>query len=200
MPDLPDYSKKVIIVYEGTIVGGEVLVDHRKILGIALKDPTFAKCIPISIENDAIAYDAVTNRFYVDIAKISATEVITVAQQAKDRTITGTVTTEITDIVKTATSKYLTPTALGVGGTATIWTPAGGKAIRAKRIQVSVDAATRIDFRWTATAFESYYLPINGSVVVNLIGSNEQPAANATLTILSSAAANVTAKASGDEV
>ena len=198
--DLPDYSKKVIVIYEGTITGGEVLVDHRKILGIALKDPTFAKCIPTSIENDAIAYDAVTDRFYVDIAKISATEVLTVAQESIARTVTGTVTAEITDIVKTATSKYLTPTALGIGGTATIWTPAAGKAIRAKRIQVSVDAATRIDFRWTTTVFESYYLPINGSVVVNLIGSNEQPAANATLTILSSAAANVTAKASGDEV
>lgn len=227
--DLPDYSKKVIVIYEGTITGGEVLVDHRKILGVALKTPTIAQCLPISIEhvadinhkqilgealktptfansiptsieNDAIAYDSANDRFYIDIAKISATDIITVAQQDKDRTVTGTVTAEITDITKTATSKYLTPTALGVGGTATIWTPAGGKAIRAKRIQVSVDAATRIDFRWTATAFESYYLPINGSVVVNLIGSNEQPAANATLTILSSAAANVTAKASGDEV
>lgn len=95
---------------------------------------------------------------------------------------------------------YLAPTALGVGGTATIWTPASGKAIRAKRIQVSVDAATRIDFRWTTTTFESYYLPANGSIIVNLVGANEQPAANATLTILSSAAANVTAKATGDEV
>jgi hypothetical protein len=106
----------------------------------------------------------------------------------------------ISDITKTATSKYLAPTALSANGTATIWTPASGKAIRAKRIQVSVDAATRIDFRWGTTAFESYYLPANGSVVVNLVGSNEQPAADTALTILSSAACNVTAKASGDEV
>ena len=106
----------------------------------------------------------------------------------------------ISDITKVATSKYLPPTALATGGTATIWTPAAGKAIRAKRIQVSVDAATRIDFRWGTTAFESYYLPANGSVVVNLVGSNEQPATDTALTILSSAAANVTAKASGDEV
>lgn len=49
--DLPDYSKKVIVVYEGTITGGEVLVDHRKILGIALKTPTVAQCLPISIEH-----------------------------------------------------------------------------------------------------------------------------------------------------
>jgi hypothetical protein len=70
--DLPDYSKKVIVVYEGTIIGGEVLVDHRKILGIALKTPTFAKCIPTSIENDAIAYDAVNDRFKIVLEAITA--------------------------------------------------------------------------------------------------------------------------------
>lgn len=65
--DYPDYCKKVVVVYEGTITGGEVLVDHRKILGIALKTPTFPYCIPTSIENAAIAYDAVTDRFKVDV-------------------------------------------------------------------------------------------------------------------------------------
>jgi hypothetical protein len=65
--DYPDYCKKVVVVYEGTITGGEVLVDHRKILGIALKTPTFPFCIPTSIENAALAYDAVTDRFKVDV-------------------------------------------------------------------------------------------------------------------------------------
>lgn len=65
--DYPDYCKKVVVVYEGTITGGEVLVDHRKILGIALKTPTFAQCVPTSIENTALAYDAVNDRFKVDV-------------------------------------------------------------------------------------------------------------------------------------
>jgi len=97
-------------------------------------------------------------------------------------------------------SKYLSPTSLSAGGTATIWTPATGKKIRLKRLQVSVDASTRIDFRWGVTAFESYFLPANGSVVVNCVGSNEEGAVDEALTILSSAEATVTASAKGDEV
>jgi hypothetical protein len=117
-----------------------------------------------------------------------------------DVDVTSMPNVTVADVVKVATSNYKAPTALGIGGTMTVWTPAAGKAIRAKRIQVSVDAATRIDLRWTTTVFESYYLPANGTIIVNLIGANEQPAIDATLTLLSSAAANVTAKASGDEV
>lgn len=75
--DLPDYSKKVIVVYEGTITGGLVQVDHRQIKGLALKDPYVALCIPSSIENPALAYDAINDRFKVtvedwDIASIVA--------------------------------------------------------------------------------------------------------------------------------
>ena len=77
--DLPDYEKKVVVV---TIPGdypAEMKVDHRKILGEALKTPTFASSIPTSIENDALAYDPTTNRFYVDLAKISATDTLIVS-------------------------------------------------------------------------------------------------------------------------
>jgi len=106
--DLPDYEKKVIVVtipgeYPGLIdinhkqikgvtlqtpsVSGclpisiehTVLIDHRAILGEALKAPTFANCVPTSIENDAIAYDSVNDRFKVDLAKISATDILAVS-------------------------------------------------------------------------------------------------------------------------
>jgi len=106
--DLPDYEKKVIVVtipgeYPGLIdinhkqikgvtlqtpsVSGclpisiehTVLIDHRAILGTALKTPTFANCVPTSIENDAIAYDDANDRFYVDLAKISATDILAVS-------------------------------------------------------------------------------------------------------------------------
>jgi len=43
-------------------------IDHAKIKGVALKDPTVAEAVPISIENDAIAYDAINDLFYVKIA------------------------------------------------------------------------------------------------------------------------------------
>jgi len=41
--------------------------DHWYIKGVTLKDPTVAASIPISVENDALAYDAVNDRFKVDI-------------------------------------------------------------------------------------------------------------------------------------
>jgi|GEM_PF-6129641 len=106
----------------------------------------------------------------------------------------------VSDVQKVSTHRYLPPTSLSAGGTATIWAPSAGKAIRCKRIQVSVDAATRIDLRWGTDAFESYFLPANGSIIVNLIGTNQQGPVDTPLTILSSAAATVTASADGDEV
>jgi len=107
----------------------------------------------------------------------------------------------ITDVEKVASvTKYLSPTSLGASGTATIWTPATGKKIRFKRVQVSVDSATRIDLRWGTTAFESYYLPANGSIIFNAIGVNEEGAVDESLTLFSSKAATVTASAKGDEV
>jgi len=107
----------------------------------------------------------------------------------------------ISDVEKVAeVTKYLSPTSLGAGGTATIWTPATGKKVRFKRVQVSVDTKTRIDLRWGTTAFESYFLPADGSVVFNAIGVNEEGAVDEPLTILSSEAATVTASAKGDEI
>jgi len=69
--DLPDYSRKVIVVYEGTITSGEVKCDHWKIKGLTLKDPYIALSLPMSVENPALAYDAVNDRFKVDIQAIT---------------------------------------------------------------------------------------------------------------------------------
>lgn len=93
---------------------------------------------------------------------------------------------------------YLAPTALGAGGTATIWTCPGGQRIRLKRIQISVNAPTRITLRWAAASFESYYMPANGTIIANFRGCNEEGGVGENLTLHSSAAATVTAKASGD--
>lgn len=43
-------------------------IDHAKIKGVALKDPTTAESVPVSIETPAIAYDTINNLFYVKIA------------------------------------------------------------------------------------------------------------------------------------
>jgi len=103
----------------------------------------------------------------------------------------------IQDVQKVVTPSYLAPTALGAGGTATIKTaPGAGYKLRLKGIQISVDAATRIDLRWGTTAWRSYYLPANGSIERNFISENVEGGDNQALTLLSSAAANVTASAS----
>jgi len=107
----------------------------------------------------------------------------------------------ISDVEKVAeVTKYLAPVSLGAGGTATLWTPAIGKKVRFKRVQVSVDAKTRIELRWGTTGIESYFLPADGSVVFNAIGVNEEGAIDESLTLFSSAPATVTASAKGDEI
>jgi len=127
--DLPDYEKKIIIVTPPGEYPAIVQVDLRKILGVDFITPTIAGCVPTSIENEAIAYDAtndwfkqyienpaiaynsVTDRFKVDIEAmtVGALTVIqpdetllkaTVTQAAKDRTVTGTVTAEQSDASK----------------------------------------------------------------------------------------------------
>jgi len=102
-----------------------------------------------------------------------------------------------TDVTKVVSPSYLAPTSLAAAGTATIVAAPGvGYKLRLKRLQVSVNATTRIDFLWGTSAFESYFLPANGSVVINKIGENFEGAENTALTLLSSAAATVTASAS----
>lgn len=49
------------------IVYGAAEIDHAKVKGVALADPTVAAALPISIENDAIAYDSGADLFKVKI-------------------------------------------------------------------------------------------------------------------------------------
>jgi hypothetical protein len=115
-----------------------------------------------------------------------------VVQAEKDRVIT--------DVVAKLPHKYLAPTSLAEGGTATVWAPAAGKSLRVTRIQFTSDARTRIDLRWGTEPFESYFVPQDGSIVVNLIGTNQYGGVNQALTILSSKAATVSASADGEEI
>jgi len=57
----PDFQGR----FKGTI-------DHWYIKGVTLLNPTIAACLPTSIENPAIAYDTVNDRFKVDIKAWSA--------------------------------------------------------------------------------------------------------------------------------
>jgi len=52
----PDFQKRI-----------KALTDLWYIKGVLLQDPTVAACVPISVENTALAYNAATDRFKVDI-------------------------------------------------------------------------------------------------------------------------------------
>jgi hypothetical protein len=103
MGDLPDYTKKIVLVVDIADFPAEVKTDHRKIKGVALKDPTVEEAIPISVENDALAYDAANDRFKVDVEKLSdtadiATQTTLAALNDKVPTDPATESGKLTDI------------------------------------------------------------------------------------------------------
>lgn len=82
MIDLPDYRREVNIVESITIITeGSATVDIVAVGGVTLATPTVSACVPISIENPAIAYDGVNDRFTIDIEKWSATDTVNVEIQ-----------------------------------------------------------------------------------------------------------------------
>jgi len=81
--DLPDYEKRIIIVTPPGDYPAVVRVDLRQILGVDFISPTIAGCAPISIENPAIAYDAINDRFKVDIGAMSVGEISVAANITK---------------------------------------------------------------------------------------------------------------------
>jgi len=111
---------------------------------------------------------------------------------------------DVTKVVSTPAGSgagYLTPQAIGAGAALTIVNaPGSGYKLRLKGIQISVDAATRIDLRWDTTAFRSYYLPVNGSIERNFVDDNYEGGNNAALTIASTVACNITASASTEKL
>jgi hypothetical protein len=268
--DLPDYSRKVIVVYEGTITAGEVKCDHWKIKGLTLKDPYIALSIPMSVENPALAYDAVNDRFKIVLEAITAGVIpvsltsipnppnldvalstratgtllnphpvslasipnpsnldiaisllsrettlaamsakitnplpvslstllnphpvtqtnetllkATVTQAAKDRTVSS--------VDATATAVQISLAALN-GDSAALITPAAGKAVRIKFISLYQSANVNLGYRFGAAGTIYYLRGTLGTYVSNLIGCNNQGAADATLILNSSGATNV---------
>jgi len=104
------------------------------------------------------------------------------------------------ELHQVATVKYLAPTSLAAGGSATVWTPATGKAIRLKFLSISVDTATQITVTIGTTDIMALRFPDAGTILMNLVGSNVQGAADEALSVTTSEAATVSATAIGDEV
>lgn len=157
MPNFPQiidlinesFVERVSTIETITKISDSVEVDHTKIKGVALKDPTVAESVPTSIENTAIAYDVANDRFKVDVESIVDVEVVqptaadlkaTVTQAEKDRTVTcdtaanlkATVTQESAErtLPHLSTADLRDALALGVGADqAVVTVAAGNKAI-----------------------------------------------------------------------
>lgn len=96
--------------------------------------------------------------------------------------------------------KHMESTAFVADDIKDLWEPSSGLSVQLKRYSISVDAATRVGLLWGNSEFEAYFLASNGSVSVNLVGCNIKGPSGQKLRISSSAAANITAHASGKEV
>lgn len=62
-----DTINEINTINDVTLIS-QAKTDHRWIKGVELQNPTFPACIPTSVENDAIAYDAVNDRFNVNVS------------------------------------------------------------------------------------------------------------------------------------
>ena len=290
--DLPDYQKKTVVLTIQGAYPAEMKIDHIKIKGLTLKDPYVELCIPTSIENAALAYEAATDRFkvkiedwdideitadiidkwarqlgQVDIARVlgaamshtnplyirltngsafidprdrnwtitenlarswvlGATDVpdlsdraarllgviantsfqvsnfpseygLPASQVADLKVISGTATVTqvakdrtISSVDATATALQINLTALNGNSTALL-TPTGGKAIRIKFVSIEHSADVDIGYRFGAAGTIYYLRTTKGVYVSNLIGCNNQGAADATFILNSSGATNV---------
>lgn len=81
-----------------------------------------------------------------------------------------------------------------------LWAPESSMCAQVKSLEISVDAAAKVQLFWGTTQMAGYYLPANGTVVKNFVGCNEKGPKGTKLMVKSSAACNLVAKATGIEV
>jgi len=219
--DLPDWHTRITISHE--LADFDLTTtDHKKVKGVALKDPTVAQAVPISVENPALAYDPTNDCFYirgkaaglpvyVDLTKVSG-QGLTARDWSLDFAKLQNIPTDpakesgkLTDIFnlenKTLTPTSVTATALG---TTVVKTPAAGKALRIKVISVhnSGAASVTVDLRFTTTGTAHFKknLVSGGGWALNLIGSNWQGGVNEALYVNLSAAGTVDVTLLAEEV
>ena len=81
-----------------------------------------------------------------------------------------------------------------------LWKPDANLCAQVKSLEVSTDSASKIQFFWGTSEMAGYFLPNNGTVLKNFTGCNEKGPKGTKLTVVSSANANIIAKAVGIEV
>lgn len=162
------------------IVYGAAEVDHAKIKGVALKDPTTAESVPVSIESPAIAYD-VGN----DVFKVHA---IVSGAAIDPRQIRDLVSNDVVTVVQaTAASLKCTVTQAdserSITREGTTWThfsettsgeilaaPGSGKALEIVAFIFSSSADIVTSLRFGSGGDDMFPLQTKGAVGMNFVG------------------------------
>jgi len=84
--DLPDYTRKQVLIIDIAGFPQEVMIDHRKIKGLVLKDPTIELAIPVSWEGPYLAYEPCLDAWKTQIVDWAAGTL-----DVNIKSITGTV-------------------------------------------------------------------------------------------------------------
>jgi hypothetical protein len=162
---------------------GKVYGDQGVLTQRATSLDLYAQLRHAGVEIDPRAIRALTSSDIITVVQATAANLCaTVTQAAKDRTISS--------VDATATAYQISNTFAGAGNY-TVATPAGGKAIRLKFISLSLSAAVDLGYRFAAAGTIFYLRTSAGPYVSNLIGCNNQGAADAALILNASAACTV---------
>jgi len=174
IPDLLDKAGRLLGIVYGSLDKLQQQATTKELLvqiahqGV-IKDPTQIRALTAS--------DIVTAK-QSDETLLKAT----VTQLAKDRTVSS--------VDATATPLQIN-LAANNGNSAALYTPAAGKAIRIKFISLEQSADVDLGYRFGAAGTIYYLRTTKGLYVSNLIGCNNQGAADAALYLNSSAATNI---------
>jgi hypothetical protein len=145
-----------------------------------------------AVEIDPRSIRALTNSDVVSVEQSDQTKLkATVTQAAKDRTISS--------VDATATAVQISNTFAGAGNY-TVKTPASGKKIRLKFISLELSAAVDLGYRFAAAGTIYYLRTTAGPYVSNLMGCNNEGAADEALILNASGACTVKGYALYSEV
>ena len=181
---IDEYGRVYVIVY------GSAEVDHTKIKGTALKDPTVAQAIPISIENDAIAYDAVDDVFKVELfvgdtaidprtmRALTSSDIVTVVQ-ATAANLKATVTQASADRTISSFPEIGTVTHISETSTADVVTCETGHTLKVHGFFFYSSADITVELRFKGSGNVIGGLTVKGAVGMNLVGKKCPEGANA---------------------
>jgi hypothetical protein len=174
VPDLSDRAARLL----GKVYGNQDVLQQR-----ATTKELLVQIQHQGVEKDPTQIRALTSSDVITVVQGTAANLLaTVTQAAKDRTISS--------VDATATAQQIDVTFSG-SGNQTVRTPAGGKKIRLKFLSLELSADVVLGYRFAAAGTIFYLRTTKGPYLSNLIGANNEGAADEALILNASAACTV---------